>query len=269
MKAILLVSRMTFKDSLRNRALYGIFFLGALLFLANIIITGMFTWELGKVAVEVGLSAMSISGLIIIFFFSIQMISNEIDRKTIYLILARPVEKWQYLVGKYMGLAGIVLLSSLVLGICSLASIKLSILMSHFNVPAHFNWPTVLLGMLYLTLALLVVLAISFLCISIATHQFTALLLAMVFYFVGQNVETVKIIVQRQKGLADNILMHKAIDFVSWIVPNLEAFNLKTTAAYGLPVSLKYLGLVGLYGVSYIVVCLVLAIWVFQKRELA
>ncbi len=269
MQAIMLIARMTFKDSIRNRALYGIFFLGMLLFLSSIIITGMFSWELGKVAVELGLSAMSISGLIIIFFFSIQMVSNDLERKTIYLVLARPIEKWQYLVGKYLGLTAIVILSSIVLGLCSLAAIKLSIWLAHAMMPALFNWKTLFMAMVYLTLALMVVLSISFLCVSIATHQFTALLLAIVFYFVGQNVETVKIIIKRQKGLADNVIMQKAIDFVSWILPNLSAFDLKTTAAYGLPVSGSYLAIVAIYGLSYILICMILAIWVFQTRELA
>ena len=269
MHAVFLVASMTFRDSLRNRALYGIFFLGAVLFLSSVIITGMFSWELGKVAVEIGLSAMSISGLIIIFFFSIQMVSNDLERKTIYLVLSRPIQKWHYLVGKFLGLAGIVLLSSIVLGCSSFLSIKMSIWLSNAHMPALFNWSTLLLGMAYLTLALLVILSVSFFCVSLASHQFTAFLLAVIFYFVGQNVETVKIIVQRQKGLANNVFMHKALDVVSWIIPNLAAFDLKTTAAYGLKVSGTYLGLVALYGLAYIVVCLVLSIWIFQKRELA
>ena len=56
MSKILLVASITFRDCIRNKALYGIFALGLMLFTANIIITGMFSWELGKVAVDVGLS---------------------------------------------------------------------------------------------------------------------------------------------------------------------------------------------------------------------
>ena len=153
MRNILLLTWLTFKDSIRNKALYGIFFLGVLVFIANIIVTGMFSWELGKVAVDVGLSVVSLSGLVIIFFFSIHMVSNDLERKTIYLILSKPITKPQYIFGKYLGLAAILLTSSTVLGICAFFSVKLSVLNVEAYIPVFFNWPTFFLSIVYQTIA--------------------------------------------------------------------------------------------------------------------
>ena len=231
MTNVLLLAGMTFKDSIRSKALYGIFALGFLLFLANILITGMFTWELGKVAVDVGLSVVSLSGLIIIFFFSIQMVSYDLDRKTIYLILSKPISKIQYILGKYLGLATILLISSIVLGICAVLSFKLATLYHQGYIPENFNWPTFFLSLGYQTISLFIVLSIAFLCISVTTHPFTAVLLCMMAYFIGQNVERVIHIMFRNQTDVHNPALYKLAKTIGWVFPNLAAFDLKTTAA--------------------------------------
>ena len=268
MTNVLLLAGMTFKDSIRNKALYGIFILGFMLFAANIIITGMFSWELGKVAVDVGLSVVSLSGLIIIFFFSIQMVSYDLERKTIYLILSKPVSKNQYILGKYLGLAAILLISSLVLGACAFLSVKLATLHSQAYIPEHFNWSTFGLSLIYQTVSLFIVLSIAFLCISVTTHPFTAVLLCMMAYFIGQNVERVTNIMIRNKTFIENPPLFKLVKVIAWLFPNLAAFDLKTTAAYGLPVDGTYLAWCGFYGLTYILICLMGSILIFQRREL-
>ena len=268
MKNILLLAWMTFKDSIRNKALYGIFFLGILVFVGNIVITGMFTWELGKVAVDVGLSVISLSGLIIIFFFSIHMVSDDLERKTIYLILSRPISKPQYILGRYIGLAAIVLTSSAVLGMCAALSVKLSVLHVEAYIPPLFNWPTFFLSIVYQTLGLLITLALAFVCISVTTHPFTAILLCIMAYFIGENVEKVVTILARGTELMKNPMLSKLTKLIAWGFPNLAAFDLKTTAAYGLPLNTVYLTWTGVYGVVYIGICLIVSIFIFQRREL-
>lgn len=269
MSKIILIAWISFKESVRNKALYGVFLLGLLLFTANIVITGMFSWELGKVAVDIGLSVVSFSGLVIIFFLSINAVSNDLERKTVYLILSRPINKLQYILGKYLGLALIIMLSSSILGSCAALSVKLATYGAEAYIPLHFSWSTFFLGLVFLTLSLLLVLSMALFWVCITTHPFTAVLLSIVSYFIGQNIENVKNIITSSKMFVDNALLTKVIDYVSWIFPNLAAFDLKTTAAYGLPVHTPYLIWVAVYGLSYIGICLVLSVLIFQRRELA
>ncbi|MDY6951549.1 MAG: ABC transporter permease [Thermodesulfobacteriota bacterium] len=266
---IFLIAWITFKDSVRNKALYGIFFFGLVLFAANIIITGMFSWEMGKVAVDVGLSVVSFAGLVIIFFLSINLVSNDLERRTIYLILSRPVTKLQYIVGKYTGLGLIILLSSSVLGACAALSVKMATYNAEAYIPVHFSWPTFFLGLTFLTLSLLVVLAIALLWVTVTTHPFTAVLLSLFSYFIGQNVEAVKNIIITSQMFLENPMLIRVTEYVSWAFPNLAAFDLKTTAAYGLSVDTGYLMWVAAYGLSYIGVCLVISVIIFQRRQLA
>lgn len=264
-----LTAGIAFKEGIRNKALHGIVVIGILLFAGNIIFTGMFSWELGKVAADMGLSVISMAGLIIIFFLGINSISNDLERKTVYLILSRPITKGNYLVGKYLGLALLIAISSLVLGLFAAVSVRVSIYGSEGYLPAGFSWATFLVAIVYQTLSLLIVLALSVLWVTIASHPFTALLLSVITYFVGQNLENVMNIISSSKLMAGNILLIKTLEWISWIFPNLAAFDLKTTAAYGLPLNFTYLAVTAGYGITYIVVCLMLAIAVFNRRELA
>jgi ABC-type transport system involved in multi-copper enzyme maturation permease subunit len=184
------------------------------------------------------------------------------------MILSRPITKPQYILGKYCGLALIILISTAVLGACSMLSVKLATMGAEAFVPHMFSWSVFLLGLIYLTLSLLLVLAIAFLCVSVTTHPFTAILLCLMTYFIGQNAETVLKVITRSKMFDQNPVLLKIIHTVHWVFPNLSAFDLKTTAAYGLAIDAGYLLWVALYGMAYLSICIVLSIAIFNRREL-
>lgn len=269
MSKVFLIAWITFKDCIRNKVLYGIFFLGLVLFTANVVFTGMFTWELGKVAVDMGLSIVSFSGLVIIFFMCLPLMSGDLVNKTVYLILSRPVTRAHYIIGKYVGLGAVIVISSVFLGLCSALSVRLSVLGAEVFIPSQFSWALFASAVVFITLSLLLLLALSILWVCVSTHHFTAVLLTLMTYFICQNMENVKNIILATKFMPPDALAIKVITAVSWILPNLAAFNLKTTAAYGLPVDLASQAWVFLYGVSYIAVCITLAVMVFKRRELS
>ena len=269
MNKIFLIAWITFKDCIRNKALYGIFFLGLILFTVNVVFTGMFTWELGKVAVDMGLSIISFSGLIIIFFMCLPLMAGDLINKTVYLILSRPVTKAHYIIGKYLGLGSVIVISSVFLGLCGALSVRLSVLGAEVFIPPHFSWGMFAASIGFLTLSLLVLLALAVLWTCATTHHFTAVLLTLMTYFICHNMENVKNIILSTKFMAPDSLPIKVIDTVSWVLPNLAAFDLKTTAAYGLPVDMASQSWVLLYGFSYIVICITLAVMVFKRRELS
>jgi ABC-type transport system involved in multi-copper enzyme maturation permease subunit len=269
MNKIFLIAWITFKDCLRNKVLYGIFFLGLILFTTNIVFTGMFTWELGKVAVDMGLSIISFSGLIIIFFMCLPLMSSDLVNKTVYLILSRPVTRAHYIIGKFVGLGAVIVISSFFLGVCSALSVRLSVLGAEVFIPAHFSWGLFAAAVGFITLSLLVLLALSILWTCVSSHHFTAVLLTLMTYFICQNMENVKNIILSTRFMAKDALPIKVIGAVSWILPNLAAFNLKTTAAYGLSVDMASQAWIFLYGVSYIVISITVAVVIFKRRELA
>lgn len=265
---IWLVTWITFVDCLRNKALYGILVMGVVLFSANIIFTGMFSWEPGKVAVDMGLSTISFAGLIVIFFLCMPMLAGDFEKKTIYLILARPITRTHYVLGKFTGLGLVVLISSTILGICAACSISISTLAMGMPIANNFSWGMFTLSVFFQTFSLLVLLALAFLWTMLTSNQFTAMILTLMSYFIGQTMENVKNIITSTKLLSPDSLSLKAMEFASWIFPNLALFDIKTTIAHGLSLGFGEMTKIVLYGFFYASICLCLNVIIFQKREI-
>lgn len=268
MKNIWLLAQITCKEGIRDRALLGILFFAVLLCVVNLIFTNMFAHDLGKVAVDVGLSVVAIAGLAIIFFMGINLMAKDLDKRTIYMVLSRPISRWQYIIGKFFGLGLLVLTSVIILGLFALGSVKLAMLSAPDYIPPDFSWATFLVALIYIFLSLLIVTAIALLFTSVTSSSFLALIMTAGSYFIGQNVEIVRKMYCQAASDSGNEMFRQLIEIVSWIFPNLAVFDLKTRAAYGLPLTTSELFWPGLYGISYIGLILIIAIVIFQRREL-
>lgn len=268
MESVWLLAQITFKEGVRNRILLGILFFAFALCVGNLVITNMFGHELGKVAVDVGMSIVSIAGLIIIFFMGINLLTKDLDKRTIYMVLSRPISRWQYVIGKFFGLGLLVLTCVIVLGLFASASVKLAMLGAPAYIPPHFSWSTFAIALGYALISLLITTTLALLFTCVTSSSFLAMIMTACSYFIGQNVELVRKVYCGAGADSDDWLFRKFIDVVSWIFPNLAAFDLKTTAAYGLPLEVSHLLWSGLYGISYMGLILMIAILVFQRREL-
>ena len=268
MKNIRLLAQITCKEGMRNRALSGILFFAVLLCGVNLIFTNMFAHDLGKVAVDVGLSVVSIAGLAIIFFMGINLMAKDLDKRTIYMVLSRPISRWQYVVGKFFGLGLLVLISVIILGLCAAGSVKLVMLNAPNYIPPDFSWATFLIALIYILLSLLIVTSIALLFTSVTSSSFLAMIMTAGSYFIGQNVEIVRKMYCRTESGSGNEMFRQIVEIISWIFPNLTIFDLKTTAAYGLPLISSELVWPVVYGISYIGLILIVAILIFQRREL-
>ncbi|WP_153306658.1 ABC transporter permease [Desulfogranum japonicum] len=268
MSKILLITHITFKDTIRNKGLHGILFAGLALFLVNIGISGFFNWELGKVTVDVSLSIISLAGLLFIFFLGIQILGADISNKNIYFILSKPVARWQYIIGKYLGLCAIVFISSLFLGACSWLSITLVMHNYPSASPLNFSWPTFFLSWCFINLTLFIVMALSFFWVLVTTHPYTAMLFSSGTYFIGNMLETTKYLILNDPNFENNPFLVWVLHGVTWIFPNLKAFDLKTTAAYGLHVDYMYCLMIAIYGISYIGLILLISTYIFNKKEI-
>src|SRR5436309_10275293 len=98
------ISFNTFREAVRDRVLYNLI-LFVLLLVASAPLFGEISIGLEKIIlVNVGLSAISLFGIIIAIFIGIGLVSKEIEKKTLYTILSRPVRRWEFIAGKYLGL---------------------------------------------------------------------------------------------------------------------------------------------------------------------
>ncbi len=259
----------TFIEGIRHKVLWAILCLACILTMANIFVTELFTWDLGKVSVEFGLSAVAFTGLLLVFFLGMKILADDLERNRIFLLLSRPVAGWHYLAGKFFGLALILGLSTLILGGAAALSMQYVLWQYVDFVPPNFSWLTYVMALVCQWLALLVMLAVSFLCFSFASQPFVALLLSVSTYLVGQNMELLRRVVLENAHAGILTGHEKMVIALSWIFPNLSLFDKKYVAAYGVAFSGQEFLFLVFYCLSYSALLLFLSTLLFNRRELA
>jgi len=264
------IALITFKEGIRNRALYGISLLALLLLAANQLICSMIMRDVGKVAVDIALSSISLAGLLIVFFVGINLLAKDLDRKTIYMVLSRPISRAQYLIGKYSGIALLLVLSVLILALFALASIYL-VKGTYPDYFPRFSLAMILISIGFSLLSLLVLAAVSFFFSTLSSSSFTTLVLTIVTYIIGHSLQEVKSLVEAPGlvGIKVSATTVGMVRFASYFFPNLTLFDLKAQAAHALAIPGSYLLWVFLYGIIYIVVVLFAACMIFSRRQFA
>jgi len=259
----------TCTEGIRHRALWAIVGLAILLTMANVGVTTLYSWDLGKVSVEFGLSAVAFAGLLLVFFLGMKLLADDLERSRIFMLLSRPVSIWQYLTGKFLGLAMILLLTTCILGFSATLSMRFVLWHYAAYVPPDFSWMTYAMAMVCQWMSLVVVLAVSMLCFSFASQPFVALLLAVSAYLVGQNMELLRRVVVENPQAGVLTGQENLVIALSWIFPNLSLFDKKYVAAYGMAFSGQEFILLCLYGISYSALMIYLATLLFKRKELA
>jgi ABC-type transport system involved in multi-copper enzyme maturation permease subunit len=259
----------TFTEGVRHKALWAIVCLAILLAMANILVAELFVWDLGKISVEFGLSAVALTGLMLVFFLGMNILADDLERHRIYLLMARPVAGWQYITGKFLGLALVLFAATLILGLSAALSMQYVLWQYPAFVPPDFSWLTYSMALASQWLALLVVLAASFLCFSFASHPFVALLFAASIYFLGQNMELLRRVVIENPYAGALSGQEKFVVAISWIFPNLSLFDKKSVAAYGFAFSSQEFLLLFVYAVSYAALMLFFSTLLFNRKELS
>lgn len=268
MNPIFPIAAITFKEGIRNRAIYGITIVALLMVAANFILSEMIMREVGKVAVDIALSTVSLSGLLLVFFVGINLMAKDLDKKTIYMVLARPISRTQYIIGKFLGMIGLIVASNIVQGFFALLSL---FLLQRMN-PAYFqrfSWPMVLLALLFIVVMLILLSSLSFLFASLTSTSFIALVLTMISYLIGTSLTDVKALIEAPKAfdIDPSPLTVKIVKIAYYLFPNLSFFDIKLQAAHGLTLPFAHICWTLLYGVTYSAIILSITCFVFSKRE--
>ncbi|SHI69219.1 ABC-2 family transporter protein [Malonomonas rubra DSM 5091] len=269
MKTIYALAVITFKEGIRNRALFGVAFLALFLFGLNITVAGFFMRDIGKVTVDMNLSAISFAGLLLVFFVGVNLMGKDIDRKTIQLVLSKPLSRGQYVWGKYLGILFFVSVSLLLLLAFSTSTVLLVKLL-YANYFIGFSFWLFWVAGFFVLLKLWVLSAIMIFFSSLTSNSLLALIFTLSSYVVGVSIEEVVYYLQTELAGQERMISDSLVSFVhvvSYFLPNLAVFDFTVEAAHGLPLSLERLILSFGYGVVYAVILLLLASFVFTRRE--
>lgn len=243
----------TFKEAIRDRILYLLLFFAAVCIIFSRILALLTVGDRAKIITDVGLASLSLFGVLMAILIGTGLVYKEIDKRTIYTLLSKPIQRYQFLLGKYLGL-----LLTLFVMLVLMALIFLVLLLL-YNYPVGGSFFIAIL-FIFLELCLITAVAMLFSCFS---TPILSTLFSLSFYLIGHiswGLETLlnKIPQGGVKTLAR---------FLYIFLPDLENFNFKTEVVHHLPIPPKIILFSTLYGLFYTVFILALAIIVFRRRD--
>jgi len=247
----------TFREAVRDRVLYSLVFFGLLMMAAAVAVGQISIGIEQTVIVSLGLSAISMIGVLISVFIGVALVSKEMDKRTLYALLAKPVRRWEFLLGKFGGLV-------LTLAVNTAAmALGLLLVMLYVKHSLERSDAVVLVAVYFilLKLALIVALALLFSCF---TTPVLAILFTVGLYIVG-------LYVQELRDLPVEVMSPAMAAFTKWLaqlLPNFENFNVMAMAAHGRAVPGALILQNTLYAVVYCTIVLTAAAVVFSRRNL-
>jgi Cu-processing system permease protein len=246
----------TFREAVRDRVLYNLVFF-VLLMIGAAVIVGQVSIGIERlVIINLGLSAISAIGLIMAVFIGVGLLYKEIEKRTLYSLLAKPIRRWQFLVGKYGGL-----LLTLLVNTCFMA-LGLAAALYYVGRPFLRSDATIVVAIYFilLELALVTALALFFSCFS---SPMLSALFTLAIYVTGVFATDI-----REFGrMTHSAAIYAFTRLLYYLVPNFHDFNRIGAAAHGdsLPWSLVWQNT--LYTALYAGVVLVAASAVFSRRN--
>lgn len=254
MRAILSIASTTFRESVRNRTILGILLL-ALGFIASAMLLAELSLDQKvRVITDWGLFCVSIFGVALAILIGVSLVQREVRRKTLYVILSRPIHRWQYVVGKYLGLALTLLVE---VGMLSLA---LVLLLAANGVPPS----TLLIFSLLAFLAeILLVAAVAVFFASFSSPYLSGLF-TLGLFVVGRSLETLNTLADK----VDAAAVYGFLKGLFFVLPDFADFNLGNRVVHHIPIDLLELGWLWIYAVGYVGVLLFFGSWIFSRRDL-
>jgi ABC-type transport system involved in multi-copper enzyme maturation permease subunit len=256
-RALQAIALNTFRESVRNKVFGTLLFFTVLLLLLSLVLGEMSLHNELRVTRNVTLFASTIFSTIISVYTSVTLFHTEFERRTIYTILSKPIPRWLFLAGKYLGVQALMaLIVTLQLGITWGLMIYQGASLTQPMIWAHVT--------LYLQLSIIGALALFFATFSsplLAGFATSSLFIAGNLF---SQLAYVRLLLEERGAHA----LAKLIDVLELILPNLESLNLSHEVTYSTIIPASYMLSAIWYALSYALVVLILSMLIFERRDI-
>jgi ABC-type transport system involved in multi-copper enzyme maturation permease subunit len=243
-----------FREVIRDRVLYLIGFFALLLIIAMRLLPELATTTSDKMVIDFGLAAIEILGAIVAVFVGTGLINKEIEKRTVLVLIAKPLSRAEFILGKHLGLSGV--LGVLVFTMAVIYLVVLSL--------GKIDYPigSILLSNLFLFLELCLITAVA-LVFGVFTSSLLATMLSFGVYLMGNlSRDLVEL-----GNLSKNSTIQAMTEGLYLVLPDLSRLNLKNEAVYGILPSAMTLLSNGVYALFYTTILLAIAILLFSRRQ--
>lgn len=246
----------TFREAVRDRVLYNLIAF-ALLLTGAAILVGEISLDIERlVVVNLGLTAVSIFGVLIAIFIGIGLVSKEIEKRTLYTVLSRPVRRWEFVVGKFFGLTGTLVVNTLFMAI----GVFLALLYTAHRFEKMDLW--VLVALYFIVLQFFIVCALALFFSSFSTPLMSAVF-SFALFIIGSMADDLHGFARITRGAGGWLATG-----IAYLVPNFSALNVISQVAHGDPVGGRLIVYNTLYALFYSAMAISGAVLIFQRRNL-
>lgn len=266
MRATLLVATHVFRDSVRDKVLYSIVAFAVVLMASSFLIGQLTAGQDVKIIKDLGLAAMSLFGLFIAIFIGVGLVTREIERRSIYAVLAKPVRRHEFIVGKYLGLVGTLLVNLTIMAVAYYGVLEY---MAFALPPEAFKGgppatdPRLLLAIAMIGAELALVTAIALFWSTFSSSALLSAGLTAGIWVAGQFGADLRNFDQVVRSPAAGALARG----LYYVLPNFAAFDVKAQVVHGLPIGGQYLAVTLLYALVYIAMLITAAVLIFARRD--
>lgn len=261
---IIAIAVNTFKECIRDRILYNLLIFAILIIGLSAILSTLSIGEQVRIILNIGISAINIFGIMMAVFLGIGLVYKEIDRRTIYTILSKPIKRYQFLIGKFLGLLltlliNLIIMTAGLIGIVYLMGWSVDVVLFEA------------LFLIFIEFVVVTSIALLFSCFSTPT---LSAIFTLSFYVIGHLTEDIRFFGSKAEGL----IARKASTILYYSLPNLENFNIKHLVVDSIVrsmyfkdiaqgISFSFLAFSTLYGLLYSTIILLISIFIFEKRD--
>ncbi|MEL6326327.1 MAG: ABC transporter permease subunit [Cyanobacteria bacterium J06626_23] len=250
------VARNVFLEVIRDRILYLVVLFAVLMALASILLPEIAAATEDKIILDVGLAGINVLALVITIFVGTGLINKEIEKKTVLVLIAKPVSRFEFILGKHLGLSAV-----LATVMAALTGVFFSVLLIQ---GIAFPAGAILVAVLFMLLEMVLLVAVAML-FGVFTSSLLATLLTFAVFLVGHLSQDIV----RFGRVVDSENFQRIARWIYLVLPDLERLNFKNEAIYGaslLP-GPGELFLNALYALIYTALLIIITTNIFARRQ--
>ncbi len=254
MESLLAVAQYTLKEHIRNKIYFTVVLFGIILMGGGVVISALAVEEQTRMMLDLGLGGIEFLALLAVLFVTVNLVLTEMETRSVYLILSHPVERWQYIVGRFAGTLAALVCGMLIMAVLHVGSLKL------------MGWKLELfypIAVLCSIAKIAVVGSLALLISLITTSTASSMTLTGFLWVLGHFTSELRYMSERSA----NPLVKAVAEFLSYVAPNFGIFNYRDFWQATVTPPAIWFGWLALYSVSYVGIALFLTSWSFSKKE--
>jgi ABC-type transport system involved in multi-copper enzyme maturation permease subunit len=266
MRTIGLVALSVFRESVRDKILYSLVIFAVLMISTSYLIGQLTAGQDVKIIKDLGLASISIFGLLIAVFIGIGLVWKEMEKRSIYALLSKPIRRGEFVVGKYVGLVLTLFINLGLMTVAFYAVLAYMDLTTSADIRASWAAPATDIQMLravaLIMVELMLVTAIA-LFFSTFSTPFLSAMLTIGLWVIGHFNDDLRNV----GGYVKSSVAASIGKALYYVLPNFAAFDVKAQVVHAQAVPASYLALTGAYGLVYVAFVLLGAVTIFSRRD--